>query len=337
MSYLSVIVPLALPWEPVYRLPDGAEPGDYCIGDRVRVRITGREYVAVVSGLDAASELPPEKIHPCGPVEKGLERISEAEIRFWRALADYYLCTVGEVYKTAYPSLKTESEETAARVRERMQQRLERLRADLQKKHRDNVRERLEAQIAALERTLDPASQSNAPLPELPLSGMEQEAADAIRQIWRDGKTAVVLEGAERTAICMALAARCLASGRSVLWLVPEISLSEQLEASISEHFPALVTYHSGMTAPRRRDVSETVRSGAPHLLLGTRSALQSGHTPGYNPTSLVRQSLADSSDNYTLLLLIPISSYFLLLSIYKYGFHIRHHILMLFVRLGQL
>ncbi|MDT3366190.1 MAG: hypothetical protein LIQ26_02760 [Bacteroidota bacterium] len=274
MNRISVIVPLALPWEPVYRLPDGAAFADYPIGARVRVRISGREYVALVSGHDVPSELPPEKIHPCGPVEKGLERISEAEIRFWRALADYYLCTVGEVYKTAYPSLKTESEETAARVRERMQQRLEKLRADLQKKHRDNVRERIEAQIAALERTLDPTSQPAAPLPLVPLTERRQEAADAVRKAWKAGKTTVLLEGTDRSEVSMALAARCLNAGRSVLWLVPEIALSERLEAGIADQFPALVTYHSGMTAPRRRDVSETVRSAAPVLLVGTRSAL---------------------------------------------------------------
>ena len=274
MSRISVIVPLALPWEPVYRLPDGTDLADYPVGARVRVRISGREYVAVVSGHDVPSELPPEKIHPCGPVEKGLERISEAEIKFWRALSDYYLCTVGEVYKTAYPSLKTESEETAARVRERMQQRLEKLRADLQKKHRDNVRERIEAQIAALERTLDPSSGPAPKLPSIPLGDREQQAAEAVRQAWTTGKTTVLLEGADRTDIAMALAASCLNAGRSVLWLVPEIALSERLEAGISEHFPALLTYHSGMTAPRRRDVSEAVRSEAPSLLVGTRSAL---------------------------------------------------------------
>lgn len=274
MSLISVIVPLALPWEPVYRLPDGATLADYSVGARVRVRISGREYVAVVSGHDAPSELPEEKIHPCGPVENGLQRISEAEIKYWRLLADYYLCTVGEVYKTAYPSLKTESEETAARVRERMQQRLEKLRADLLKKHRDNVRERIEAQIAALQRTLDPASETPAPLPAISLEERQRQAAEAVRKSWSAGKTAVLLEGADRTEVYMDLAARCLERGRSVLWLVPEIALTESLEASVSERFPALVNYHSGLTAPRRRDVSETVRSGAPVLLLGTRSAL---------------------------------------------------------------
>ena len=274
MNCVSVIVPLALPWEPVYRLPDGAPPGDYRIGDRVRVRISGREYVAVVSGLDAETELPPEKIHPCGPVEKGLERISEAEIHFWRALAGYYLCTVGEVYKSAYPSLKTESEETAARVRERMIQRLEKLRADLLKKHREDIRERIAAQIATLERTLDPAAQPEEKKLSIPLSESRQQAAEAVRQAWKSGKTVVLLEGPERRDICMGLAARCLNAGRSVLWLVPEIALSAQLEAGIDEHFPAFLTYHSGMTAPQRRTVSETVRSAAPTLLLGTRSAL---------------------------------------------------------------
>ena len=274
MSLISVIVPLALPWEPVYRLPDGADPADYPIGARVSVSISKREYVAVVSGQDAVSELPEEKIHPCGPVEKGLERISEAEIKYWRALADYYLCTVGEVYKNAYPTLKIESEKTAARGQERLQRKLDKLRDELLKKHRNNVRERLEAQLAELRQSLNPTSPAPAPLPEIALDGRQRKAVEAAREIWSDGKIVVLLEGAERTEVYMALAARCLKKGLSVLWLVPEIALSERLEAGISERFPDMVTYHSDLTAPRRRDVGERVRGKAPVLLLGTRSAL---------------------------------------------------------------
>ena len=271
MSYLSVIVPLALPWEPVYRMPEGG-----CrIGDRVRVRISGRAYVAVVSGLNVPSELPPEKILPCPPPEKGLEPISEAEIRFWRALADYYLCTVGEVYKTAYPGLKTASEETAARVRERMQLRLEKLRADLSKKHRDNVRERIEAQIAQVEQALDPAATPPVPFPDIPVTPELRKACDETVAAWTaGGKTTVLLESADPAPVFLRLSADCLSRGRSVLWLVPEIALTADLEERIARYFPALLTYHSHLTAARRRDVADILRRGTPSLVLATRSAL---------------------------------------------------------------
>ena len=270
MSYLSVIVPLALPWEPDYRMPEGG-----CrIGDRVRVRISGREYVAVVSGLNVPSALPPEKILPCPSPEKGLVPVSEAEIRFWRALADYYLCTVGEVYKTAYPSFKTASEETAARVHERMQQRLERLRAELDKKHRkESVRERIAAQIAQLEQAVDPCAAPRTAAAQVPLTPEEEKVHKDLLALWKD-RTTVLLASADPTGVFLRLSADCLSRGRSVLWLVPEIALTAELEERIARCFPALLTYHSHLSAARRRDVADILRRGTPSLVLATRSAL---------------------------------------------------------------
>ena len=74
------------------------------VGDRVRVKFAFHEYVGVVSGTDIQPEIDPGRIQDIISIEHGLERILPEEIAFWREIAGYYLCTVGEVYKAAYPA-----------------------------------------------------------------------------------------------------------------------------------------------------------------------------------------------------------------------------------------
>ena len=101
--YIQVILPLRLEWEPYYRLPEGL---DVQVGDRVRALFAGAFYVAVVSAVGVAPTLDPARIMPLEGVEKDLPPITKEEIAFWRILAQYYLCEVGEVYKAAYPLMK---------------------------------------------------------------------------------------------------------------------------------------------------------------------------------------------------------------------------------------
>ena len=48
----------------------------------------------------------PAQVRPVTGLAQGLEPITEAELRLWRFISEYYLCTIGEVYKTAYPAGK---------------------------------------------------------------------------------------------------------------------------------------------------------------------------------------------------------------------------------------
>ena len=127
-NYIQVILPLRLEWEPCYRLPEGVETR---IGDRVRVRFARQEYVGVVSGTGVDPQTEEQRILPILRVESGLPRVLPEEIALWRAVGDYYLCSVGEVYKAAYPALKTGQEEMEARNRERLESRLEQLKGKL--------------------------------------------------------------------------------------------------------------------------------------------------------------------------------------------------------------
>ena len=100
--FIQVILPLRLEWEPYYKLPQQV---DVQVGDRVRVIFANAFYVGTVSETNVTPNLNPDRILPIEALEKDLPVVSPEEIRFWREIATYYLCTVGEVYKAAYPRM----------------------------------------------------------------------------------------------------------------------------------------------------------------------------------------------------------------------------------------
>lgn len=97
--FIQVILPLRLEWEPWYY---STEPLD--VGCRVTVRNAGRSYIGVVSSVDGVPGIEERRIREISSVESGLERILPSEIDFWKFISGYYLCSIGEVYKYAYPA-----------------------------------------------------------------------------------------------------------------------------------------------------------------------------------------------------------------------------------------
>ena len=271
--FISVILPLKLEWEPCYALPEGMEVK---VGSRVRVAFANKEYVGTVSGLNVTPQTEESRIKAVISVEEGLPSVLSEEIRLWKAVADYYLCSVGEVYKAAYPALKLDQEEVEARGKERLENRLEGLRDKLVRARKDETRARYQAAIEALEARLRGESIAGAAIGSIDLSPIQEEAATKIRQAFKEGKTALLhgVTGSGKTEIYLKLAQETLAAGRSVLYLVPEIALSRQLEDRIATHFPDVQVFHSGESAARRRNVATKVRESGNYLVLGTRSAL---------------------------------------------------------------
>lgn len=105
--YIQVILPLKLGWEPFYVLPDAeVQPR---VGDRALVPFAGKSYLAVVSAVDSVPPSEIKGIREIYGLQPRKDRILPSEIAFWRVIADYYLCTLGEIYKAAYPSVKDES------------------------------------------------------------------------------------------------------------------------------------------------------------------------------------------------------------------------------------
>ena len=363
--FIQVILPLRLEWEPLYyqeiELSESAgdAPGLFPVtstgsvterdkeqvrvGDRVRVNFAGKEYVGVVSMADAGKQAEEmgivDKVKPILGMAEGLEPVTKEEIELWRQIAEYYLCTVGEVYKAAYPAQKVEKEVVQARQealkeereeknRTKIADKIKRLEERAEKKaelaakaRKSESRERylaekemLEGEIGLLVRELTSMvgelcrttgsvtgygdsvtyHQDEEPIggsiietsegteKEISLSAAQEEAYSKIKEIFAKGKPALLhgVTGSGKTEIYLKLAQETLAMGKNVLYLVPEIALSRQLEDRISETFPELLVFHSGETMSRKREVATVIRhagepaEGKGYVVLGTRSAI---------------------------------------------------------------
>ena len=81
--------------------------------------------------------------------------------------------------------------------------------------------------------------------------------------------------GAGKTEIYLQLAAQVLAQGRQVLILVPEIGLTPQMIARVSERFGSeLAIYHSGLSDQEKYEQYVKVAQGQAAIVVGTRSAV---------------------------------------------------------------
>ena len=317
VSYIKVIVPLRLEWEPLYSYEyDGISSFPLAEGTRVTVPVASRTYVAVVSCADAGEEARKvglDRIRPILGIAQGLEPVTMQEIALWRRVASYYLCTVGEVYKAAYPVSKVTQEETRARVtalrksrlekeKARLESELEKLRMRLSAKETalsrarkdsvkvslDEARGRLLAKIgsheeelsrvlSALSRPDEGGEELNRLSPVLSeLSEAQMKALNEVRELMSSGKPVLLhgVTGSGKTEIYLRLAAECLRSGRSVLYLVPEIALSRQLEERVRAAIgQSLLVFHSAESQLSRYETAEAMRGGS-YLVLGTRSAI---------------------------------------------------------------
>ena len=104
--YFRILLPLKLSWTPTYSSDE-----ELMRGMRVRVSFSHKEYIGIILSSSATLDgFSPEKILPVLQTDTGLPPVSEQELSLWEFIAGYYACTLGEVYKAAYPQLKTNSE-----------------------------------------------------------------------------------------------------------------------------------------------------------------------------------------------------------------------------------
>lgn len=132
------------------------------------------------------------------------------------------------------------------------------------------------------------------------LSPAQAEAYGRVQAAFAKGKPALLhgVTGSGKTEIYIRLAQEAISRGRNILYLVPEIALSRQLEERLYSHFgDRLMTFHSGETAVSRRNTSETIRSyrttGENYIVLGTRSSL---FLPHHNLGLIIVDEEHDSS-----------------------------------------
>lgn len=250
VSYVSVILPIKWDSEVFYGIT--SEQKNFLgLGSWVEVEFGKRTLQAVVARILEWKDLPYQsRSLEIKIVGKILDKppVSTLEIRFWNTISSYYMCSVGEVFKAAYPSLTLRQQEVASH-----------------KKPED-----------ILLAVKDPSEGVN-------LSEAQQKAFDQIKE--HIGTKTVLLEGVTgsgKTEIYIRLIDECLSEGKDALYLVPEIAMSNQLTRRLKMHFgERLMYYHSGVSNASKKLVREVIAfKGTPECprkavaVLGTRSSV---------------------------------------------------------------
>lgn len=108
-DYAEVILPLAVQGTFTYLVPEEMQC-DISRGSRVYVPFGPRKlYTGIVADLH--TNTPKFKVKPIASLLDGTSILRHSQLKFWQWIADYYLCTLGEVYRAAVPTgLKVESE-----------------------------------------------------------------------------------------------------------------------------------------------------------------------------------------------------------------------------------
>ena len=268
--YISVILPVKYSGEISYFLPENFE---VFVGGRVRVDFAGKIYTGVVRKILSQTEVPSHtpdgkeiNYKPILAVEE-LPAVLQQEMELWEKVAQYYMCTVGEVYKAAYPAVQVRQESV-------------------------KPRKKVEDFLKAVQEEADVAQEKNIPQ----LSGVQQTAFDEIKGSFASAPGKPVLlrgvTGSGKTEIYISLALECLRQGKSVLYMVPEIAISKQLQGRLKKVFgERLLTFHSKQTAAEKARIHKILVHNATQgsegeapgncreensavVVLGTRSSL---------------------------------------------------------------
>ena len=235
---MALDVPLARLFD--YVLPEGMQVAP---GDRVIVPFGARQRLGVVIEVDAASDLPASRVKPLVAIRDDAPRLPAEWLELMRFLAGYYQRPLGETVIASLPP---------------------RLRSikPLPKKS-------LLAQAASPAMRFVP---NHAP------SASQREAIERITAAL-GGFTAFLLHGVTgsgKTEVYLHAIAKVLERGAQAIVLVPEISLTPQLEARFREAFPAtrVALLHSALEDVARTSAWLDAARGDAGLVLGTRLAV---------------------------------------------------------------
>lgn len=108
------------------------------------------------------------------------------------------------------------------------------------------------------------------------LAGFQAEALSRIRHLFSEKEVVLLrgVTGSGKTRLYEELANEVIAEGGQVLYLLPEISLSAQMEGRLKETYgDAMLAYHSRVSQRKRTEIWKQVCNGHP-MVVGARSAL---------------------------------------------------------------
>jgi primosomal protein N' (replication factor Y) len=306
ISVLRVALPAPLPKLFDYLPPAGVAACDCEPGVRLKVPFGRSSKIAVVVGQVDDSAVPAERLRAAEGILDAQPLLTRADLDFLQWTAGYYHHPVGEVVSAALPlrlrkqaralplaetlyRVSVPQDEALAAVSRAPRQRAvlqllldapgqalsdSQLRAVCEDAGEPLKRLREKGVVVASE--AEPVAQPFAPVAAgYPLNEEQQQAVAAVGACL-GGFSAWLLEGVTgsgKTEVYLQLAAAALAQDSSVMILVPEISLTPQLQQRFAERLGGTVSVlHSGMGEAERERAWQRVRLGLTRVVLGTRS-----------------------------------------------------------------
>lgn len=315
---------------PSYRLFDYLAGGlTASPGARVVVPFGNREKIGYLLDIVAHSIMPADKLKPALRVLDEQPLLSPQDLELLHWVSRYYHHPLGIVINAAFPAalrrnaLATLPTETRYALTElgktadsRQWQRSPKQRALLQWLQTE-ARAVSESELASRDKLwrapaqrllaklmLQRVTETETTGPAVPIlrqDGLNCNAGQqaAIAGVCRNlAQFAVYLlegvTGSGKTEVYMQIIHAVLQQGRQVLVLVPEITLTPQLENRFRQRFAIdIALSHSRLTDNQRRDAWLKTQQGHSALLLGTRSAL---FTPLKNPGLIILDEEHDAS-----------------------------------------
>ncbi len=284
MQYLEVVVNRPLATRFTYRY----QGDESLIGCRVKVVFSGREMNAIVINSQESSSYDVSKVLDIKKVQDEIPLLNAHQIALGQWMAKYYFCQEGEALFGMIPSAKEErkSDPTWA------------------------------LNPSQIETFLKPQKWELTPPQQKVLTQM---LTDSSRWYYLYGVT-----GSGKTTVYLEFIRHLLKEKKSVIYLVPEITLCYQLIQQIRDHFSdlgedsslSLAVLHSGLSPSQRLKEWRRIQQEESIFVIGARSAVfapvnnlgaiiideehetsyKSGNTPRYHARQVAMQRLQKES-----------------------------------------
>ena len=237
--FLEIIFDVPVNQVFTYRMDD---QGQASMGKRVMAPFGRREMLGYVINVteDVPLNITSEKLKSVRRVVDQEPVFGEEEISLARWVSAFYLCSIGEALAAMIPSGRRVNEGGSF-----------------------------------------PEDENEISGKNLDLSTEQEDALKAILEDSPEGKTGPSMfylygiTGSGKTEVFLRAAEHMINQGKSVIYLVPEISLTHQTAESISRRFgPVATTIHSGMTPAARFNEWVKIRRGEINIVVGPRSAV---------------------------------------------------------------
>jgi primosomal protein N' (replication factor Y) len=269
-TYLDVVFDLPLEQSYCYRCDD---KGEAAPGKRVMVPFGKREMLGyVIGGQDKPPPFPPlEKIKAVHRVVDKERIFDEVDIALAKWIASYYLCSSGEAIATMIPSGRRASSLYSAFPDEEIDNFTVSPEGSILSAEQKSA---LEGLGVLADRVFAKKKSAEQDTGSTDYSGCSNTLGcpefSGPHMAYLYGIT-----GSGKTEVFLRLTERILTEGRTVIYLVPEISLTHQTAELIGRRFGmAAATLHSGMSGSERLSEWMRIRRGEVCIVAGPRSAV---------------------------------------------------------------